>query len=235
MKLRHGTFSYLPDLTDEEIAAQVRYALQHGWPVSVEYTDDPHPRNVYWEMWGLPMFDLAEPDGVLARDQRVPGHLPEPLRARARVRREPRPADHRDAVPGPATGRGAGLPPRPASRTRTGRSGTRCTSYATEPPGRGAVRERMTVMDSPKGFGYPRPSAGPGGPQLEPEPADVGGVGHPRRRRGARPVRGRGGGPSRADAGRTRRGAGRPRAGQAPGARDRLAAAGGPRPRVSSG
>jgi ribulose-bisphosphate carboxylase small chain len=67
MKLRHGTFSYLPDLTDEEIAAQIRYALQRGWPVSVEHTDDPHPRNVYWEMWGLPLFDLVEPDGVLAQ------------------------------------------------------------------------------------------------------------------------------------------------------------------------
>jgi ribulose-bisphosphate carboxylase small chain len=67
MNLRYGTFSYLPDLTDDEIAAQVRYALGQGWPVSVEYTDDPHPRNVYWEMWGLPMFDLAEPDGVLAQ------------------------------------------------------------------------------------------------------------------------------------------------------------------------
>ncbi len=67
MKLRHGAFSYLPDLTDDEIAAQVRYALDQGWPVSVEYTDDPHPRNIYWEMWGLPMFDLTEPDGVLAQ------------------------------------------------------------------------------------------------------------------------------------------------------------------------
>lgn len=65
MRLRHGAFSYLPDLTDEEIVAQVRYALLNGWPVSIEYTDDPHPRNVYWEMWGLPMFDLTEPDGVL--------------------------------------------------------------------------------------------------------------------------------------------------------------------------
>lgn len=65
MRLRHGAFSYLPDLTDDEIAAQVRYALLQGWPVSVEHTDDPHPRNVYWEMWGLPMFDLLEPDGVL--------------------------------------------------------------------------------------------------------------------------------------------------------------------------
>lgn len=78
MKLRHGTFSYLPDLTDEEIGAQVKYALDKGWPVSVEYTDDPHPRNVYWEMWGLPMFDLAEPDGVLTQINECratyPGH-----------------------------------------------------------------------------------------------------------------------------------------------------------------
>ena len=67
MKLRHGTFSYLPDLTDEEIGEQVRYALIHDWPVSIEYSDDPHPRNVYWELWGLPMFDLTEPDGVLTQ------------------------------------------------------------------------------------------------------------------------------------------------------------------------
>ncbi|MEU6559708.1 ribulose bisphosphate carboxylase small subunit [Nocardia nova] len=66
MYLRQGTFSHLPDLTDAEIGAQVRYALLNNWPVSIEYTDDPHPRNVYWEMWGLPLFDLDEPDGVLA-------------------------------------------------------------------------------------------------------------------------------------------------------------------------
>lgn len=67
MTFRYGAFSYLPDLTDDEIAAQVKYALDHGWPVSIEYTDDPHPRNIYWEMWGLPLFDLAEPDGVIAQ------------------------------------------------------------------------------------------------------------------------------------------------------------------------
>jgi len=26
--------------------------------VNIEFTDDPHPRNNFWEMWGLPMFDL---------------------------------------------------------------------------------------------------------------------------------------------------------------------------------
>ena len=43
----------------------MRYALDRGWPVSVEYTDDPHPRNIYWQMWGLPMFDLTDPAGVM--------------------------------------------------------------------------------------------------------------------------------------------------------------------------
>jgi ribulose-bisphosphate carboxylase small chain len=65
MRITQGTFSYLPDLTDEEITAQIHYALENSWPLSVEFTDDPHPRNTYWEMWGLPMFDLADAAGVL--------------------------------------------------------------------------------------------------------------------------------------------------------------------------
>ena len=28
--------------------------------MAVEFTDDPHPRNVIWEMWGLPMFEIAD-------------------------------------------------------------------------------------------------------------------------------------------------------------------------------
>lgn len=62
----HGTFAYLPDLTDDEIEAQLRYALGQGWAVSVELTDDPHPRNALWDMWALPMFDLTDPAGALA-------------------------------------------------------------------------------------------------------------------------------------------------------------------------
>lgn len=65
MKLTQGTFSFLPDLTDEQISAQVRYCISNGWAVSIEYTDDPHPRNVYWEMWDLPMFDLASPTPLM--------------------------------------------------------------------------------------------------------------------------------------------------------------------------
>lgn len=65
MRITQGAFSYLPDFTDEEITAQINYALNNGWPLSVEFTDDPHPRNTYWEMWGLPMFDLKDAAGVL--------------------------------------------------------------------------------------------------------------------------------------------------------------------------
>jgi len=65
MKLTQGTFSFLPDLTDEEIRKQVEYCLSNGWPVNVEFTDDPHPRNSYWEMWDFPMFDLTDAAAVM--------------------------------------------------------------------------------------------------------------------------------------------------------------------------
>ncbi len=67
MRITQGQFSFLPDLTDEQIAAQVRYALGNGWAVNLEHTDDPHPRNTYWEMFGLPLFDLRDPAGIMAK------------------------------------------------------------------------------------------------------------------------------------------------------------------------
>jgi len=60
MRITQGTFSYLPDLSEEEIRLQMRYCLDNGWAISIEHTDDPHPRNSYWEMWGLPMFDVTD-------------------------------------------------------------------------------------------------------------------------------------------------------------------------------
>src|SRR5260370_16069999 len=65
MRIPQGTFSSLPDFTDDEIAAQIGYALANGWAVAVEFTDDPHPRNVLCDMWGLPMFGLADPAGAM--------------------------------------------------------------------------------------------------------------------------------------------------------------------------
>ena len=64
-RITQGQFSFLPELSDAEISLQIEYGLNKGYAWSVEYTDDPHPRNTYWEMFGMPMFDLKDAAGVL--------------------------------------------------------------------------------------------------------------------------------------------------------------------------
>ena len=65
MRITQGTFSFLPELTDAQITKQLEYCLDKGWAVGIEYTDDPHPRNTFWEMHGNPMFDLKDAAGIL--------------------------------------------------------------------------------------------------------------------------------------------------------------------------
>jgi ribulose-bisphosphate carboxylase small chain len=71
MRMTQGTFSFLPDLSDEQIARQIQYALDNGWPISLEFTGDPHPRNAYWEMFGLPMFDIRDASAVMQELRRA--------------------------------------------------------------------------------------------------------------------------------------------------------------------
>ena len=59
-RVTQGCFSMLPDLSDDQIKKQIEYAIKSGFAVSIEWTDDPHPRNCYWEMWGLPLFDVPD-------------------------------------------------------------------------------------------------------------------------------------------------------------------------------
>ncbi|CAM9104150.1 unnamed protein product, partial [Chrysoparadoxa australica] len=65
VRLTQGCFSFLPDLSDDQIKAQVEYAISKGWAVSIEWTDDPHPRNCYWDLWGLPLFDIKDSAAVM--------------------------------------------------------------------------------------------------------------------------------------------------------------------------
>ena len=64
-RVTQGTFSLLPDLTDSQIKSQVEYAIKCGYSVGIEWTDDPHPRNCYWEMWGLPLFDVPDSSSIM--------------------------------------------------------------------------------------------------------------------------------------------------------------------------
>ena len=65
MRLTQGCFSFLPDLSDAQISDMVTYAIGKGWAMNVEWTDDPHPRNSYWDLWGLPLFDVKDAGTVL--------------------------------------------------------------------------------------------------------------------------------------------------------------------------
>jgi ribulose-bisphosphate carboxylase small chain len=70
LRVTQGTFSYLPDLTDDEIKAQIEYGIENGWAIAIEFTDDIHPRNVYWEMWGMPIFDVKDASAGLMEVKR---------------------------------------------------------------------------------------------------------------------------------------------------------------------
>ena len=65
MRVTQGSFSYLPDLTEAQIKKQVEYMISKAWAINIEWTDDPHPRNTYWELWGLPLFDCKDPGAVM--------------------------------------------------------------------------------------------------------------------------------------------------------------------------
>lgn len=64
-RITQGSFSLLPDLTDEQIKSQINYCIKMGFAISIEWTDDPHPRNCYWEMWGLPLFDIVDTAAIM--------------------------------------------------------------------------------------------------------------------------------------------------------------------------
>jgi len=64
-RITQGAFSLLPDLTDAQIKSQIEYCIKRKFAVSIEWTDDPHPRNCYWEMWGLPLFDIPDAATIL--------------------------------------------------------------------------------------------------------------------------------------------------------------------------
>jgi len=76
-RITQGQFSFLPELTDAEIALQLEYGLKRGYAWSIEYTDDPHPRNVYWEMYGLPLFDERNADKIMETLNRARQEFPD--------------------------------------------------------------------------------------------------------------------------------------------------------------
>ena len=59
--MKTETFSYIPKLTDDEVASQVQYFLKNGWIPGIEYSSSPTPELAYWNWWKLPMFSASAP------------------------------------------------------------------------------------------------------------------------------------------------------------------------------
>jgi ribulose-bisphosphate carboxylase small chain len=64
--MRLETFSYLPELSAEQLAQQIRSILGRHLAVGIEFSGAPGPYDHYWTMWKLPLFDIGDPAAVLA-------------------------------------------------------------------------------------------------------------------------------------------------------------------------
>merc|ERR1712151_1156718 len=75
---KYECLSYLPPLSDEDIAKQVVYLVNQGWSPCIEFAAQEEAdtnqlffagpalyENRYWTMWKLPMFGCSDPQQVL--------------------------------------------------------------------------------------------------------------------------------------------------------------------------
>ena len=60
------TFSYLPEMTAEQIRAQVEYIVSKGFNPAIEHTEPENSMDNFWYMWKLPMFGETEVDRILS-------------------------------------------------------------------------------------------------------------------------------------------------------------------------
>ncbi|TSE35396.1 ribulose bisphosphate carboxylase small subunit [Tepidimonas charontis] len=79
-QLRYETFSYLPQMTPEQVRRQIAYAIAQGWNPAVEHSERGTPASVsFWYMWKLPMFGEQSVDAVMAEleacHREFPDHL----------------------------------------------------------------------------------------------------------------------------------------------------------------
>ncbi len=65
-ELRYETLSYLPPLTDQQIAKQVQYMLDQGYIPAVEFEKNPKPQDHHWTLWKLPLFSASSTQDVLS-------------------------------------------------------------------------------------------------------------------------------------------------------------------------
>ena len=65
VRITQGAFAYLPMLNDKQIEKQIKYCLSNNWAINIEFTQDPHTRNIYCKLWVLPLFYVKNVHDVM--------------------------------------------------------------------------------------------------------------------------------------------------------------------------
>jgi ribulose-bisphosphate carboxylase small chain len=73
---RYETLSYLPPLSDAQIAKQVQYILNQGYIPAIEFNEVSEPTELYWTMWKLPLFGAKSTQEVLSEVQSCRSQFP---------------------------------------------------------------------------------------------------------------------------------------------------------------
>ena len=77
---KYETFSYLPNMTADQVRRQIAYSIAQGWNPAVEHTEKGTvATSNFWYMWKLPLFGEQSVDAVLAEieacHREFPNHL----------------------------------------------------------------------------------------------------------------------------------------------------------------
>ena len=64
MKL--GTFSYLPEMSPQQVRKQAEYVVARGWNAAIEHVAPEQATATYWAMWRLPLFGEKSVARILA-------------------------------------------------------------------------------------------------------------------------------------------------------------------------
>jgi len=62
---RYETLSFMPPLTDQQIALQIQFMLDKGFIPAIEFQEDPTPAMHHWTLWKLPLFGGASAQEVV--------------------------------------------------------------------------------------------------------------------------------------------------------------------------
>ena len=66
---RYETLSYLPPLSDAQIAKQIQYIIDQGYIPAIEFNETSEPTEYFWTMWKLPLFGARDVREVLDEAQ----------------------------------------------------------------------------------------------------------------------------------------------------------------------